>query len=140
MKKKPAVPHTPLANAELSVMDLLWRQEPLSARQIREQLYPGQGASQNGTVQRLLQRLHDKGYVERNRDGSINLFTTALTRDEYAGGQLEVLANTLTSGSFAPLITHLVEKKKITPKEIKRIRAILDQDENVGGNQKGEQS
>ena len=32
----------------------------------------------------------------------------------------------LTAGSFAPLITHLVEQKKISRDEIERIRAILD--------------
>lgn len=123
-----------MANAELAVMDLLWKQEPLTARQIREQLYPDQGASQNGTVQRLLQRLEEKGYVQRDRVAAVNHFATTLSRAEYGGGQLEKLANRLTSGSIAPLITHLVEKKKITAEEIDRIRAILEQ----GPNEKGE--
>ncbi|MCK4856972.1 MAG: BlaI/MecI/CopY family transcriptional regulator [candidate division Zixibacteria bacterium] len=39
---------------------------------------------------------------------------------------MESLADKLTAGSFAPLITHLIEEKKISRKEIKRIRAILD--------------
>jgi predicted transcriptional regulator len=43
--------------------------------------------------------------------------------------QLESLAETLTAGSFAPLITHLVEQKKISREEIDRIRAILDEEE-----------
>ena len=32
--------HPPLANAELAVMELLWEQDRLTNRQIREQLYP----------------------------------------------------------------------------------------------------
>ena len=49
--------HLPLANAELAVMDLLWGSDaPLTARQIREELYPAPDKAQHGTVQRLLQR------------------------------------------------------------------------------------
>ena len=58
-----------LANAELAVMDLLWRNDdPMTARQILEQLYPDAAKPQHGTVQRLLQRLEDKGYIERDDD------------------------------------------------------------------------
>ncbi|UCF16347.1 MAG: BlaI/MecI/CopY family transcriptional regulator [Phycisphaerales bacterium] len=124
----------PLANAELAVMDLLWRSdEPLTARQIREQLYPDAARAQHGTVQRLLQRLEDKGYVERDRSLFVHLFSAAISRQTYAGQQLESLADKLTAGSFAPLITHLVEAKKISHQEINWIRAILDEQVDEGG-------
>ncbi|MHC4483253.1 MAG: BlaI/MecI/CopY family transcriptional regulator [Planctomycetota bacterium] len=117
----------PLANAELAVMDVLWQNEkPITARYIREQLYPDAAKPQHGTVQRLLQRLEDKGYVERDRSLSVHLFSAAISRQTYAGRQLESLADKLTEGSFAPLITHLIKEKKISRKEINRIRAILD--------------
>ncbi len=116
----------PLANAELAVMDLLWGAERLTARQIRERLYPDSDKAQHGTVQRLLQRLEDKEYVDRDRDLPVHLFSAAISRQTYAGSQLESLASKLTAGSFAPLITHLVEQKKISRDEIERIRNILD--------------
>jgi predicted transcriptional regulator len=118
---------TPLANAELAIMDLLWQNDgPITARQIREQLYPDSAKPQHGTVQRLLQRLEDKGYVERDRSLFVHLFSAVVSRQTYAGQQLESLADKLTAGSFAPLITHLVKEKKISRREISRIRAILD--------------
>jgi len=119
-----------LANAELGVMNLLWQDDRLTARQIREQLYPDATKAQHGTVQRLLQRLEDKGYVHRDRSLSVHLFSPAISRQTYAGQQLESLADKLTAGSFAPLITHLVETNRISPDEIARIRAILDEQEH----------
>ena len=116
-----------LANAELAVMDLLWQTDRMTARQIREKLYADASGAQHGTVQRLLQRLEDKGYVERDRSLAVHLFSAAISREAYAGGQLESLADRLTAGSFAPLITHLVEQKRISRKEIERIRAVLDE-------------
>jgi predicted transcriptional regulator len=65
-------------------------------------------------------------FVERDRSLFVHLFSPAISRQTYAGRQLESLADKLTAGSFAPLITHLVEQKKISPREIKRIRAILN--------------
>ncbi len=121
----------PLANAELAVMNLLWQNtDDMTARQIREQLYPDETKGQHGTVQRLLQRLEDKGFVERDRSLSVHFFSAAVSRQSYAGSQLESLADKLTSGSFARLITYLVEKKKISRDEIDRIRIILNEQED----------
>lgn len=113
----------------MAVMNLLWESDRLTAREIREKLYPDAGKAQHGTVQRLLQRLEDKGYVKRDRSLPVHFFSATLSRQTYAGMQLESLAETLTAGSFAPLITHLVEQKKISREEIDRIRAILDEEE-----------
>lgn len=126
------VNRAPLANAELAIMNLLWQSDRLTARHIREQLYPDATKAQHGTVQRLLQRLEDKGYVARDRSLSVHLFSAAISRQTYAGQQLESLADKLTAGSFAPLITHLVAEKKISRDEINRIRVILDGQVNEG--------
>lgn len=120
-----------LANAELAVMELLWDQSGLTARSIREALYPDASKAQHGTVQRLLQRLEEKGFVERDKTLTVHLFAPAITREAYASGQLESLTARLTGGSLAPLITHLIEKDRITTDEIQRLRQILK--ENQGG-------
>ena len=117
-------------------MDLLWQNDCLTARQIREHLYPDETKAQHGTVQRLLQRLEDKGVVQRDRSLSIHFFSAAISRQTYAGQQLESLADKLTAGSFAPLITHLVDQKKISREEVARIRAILQEHEDEKGNRK----
>lgn len=123
----------PLANSELAVMDLLWSSEKLTARQIRERLYSNSSKAQHGTVQRLLQRLEDKGYIERDSSQFVHQFTARISRQAYAGMQLESLASKLTAGSFAPMITHLVEQSKISREDIKKIKAILNKSGEEGG-------
>ena len=119
-------------------MELLWESaKPMTARQIREQLYPDEKKAQHGTVQRLLQRLEDKGFVQRDRSISVHFFAPGISRATYAGTQLELLADKLTAGSFAPLITNLIERKKISRKEIERLREILD-DHDRGGRKRRE--
>ncbi len=114
-----------LAKAELAVMELLWQQPRWTARALREQLYPDATRSQHGTVQKLLQRLEEKGLVARDRALPVHFFSALISRRAYASGQLESLAQTLTGGSLAPLITHLLEENKISAAEIQRLRKIL---------------
>ena len=107
-------------------MELLWDDGRLTSRAIRERVYPGAEKAQHGTVQRLLQRLEDKGFVMRDRAMSVSLFSAAISREEYATGQLESLAQRLTGGSLAPLVTRLVEQHRISREEIERLRKLLD--------------
>jgi BlaI family transcriptional regulator, penicillinase repressor len=122
----------PLANSELAIMDQLWKHKQLTARQIREQLYSNASKAQHGTVQKLLQRLEEKEYVSRDRSEFVHTFTATISRKEYAGSQLQELASKLTSGSFAPLITHLVETSKISADDIREIKEILDNHKDTG--------
>lgn len=115
-----------LTNAELSAMELIWEAGRLTARQILEQLYDDSKKSQHGTVQRLLQSLEQKGFVERDRTLGVYLFNATITREAYGGLQLESLAQQLTGGSIAPLLTHLLDEKKLGKVEIRRLRKLLE--------------
>lgn len=124
-------PHR-LANAELAIMNLLWQTERLTARQIREQLYPDAHKAQHGTVQRLLQRLEEKGYVVRDRSLPVHFFSATTSCQNYACNQIEALADKLTGGALAPLITHFVETKKLSHDDIETIRTLLDDQQDEG--------
>ena len=121
-----------LTNAEMAIMELLWETERLTARQIREQLYDDSKQSQHGTVQRLLQSLEEKGFVHRDRSLGVHLFSAIVGREAYGGLQLESLAEKLTGGSIAPLLTHLLEEKKLDKPEIKRLRKLLEEAQKRG--------
>jgi BlaI family penicillinase repressor len=121
-----AVEKSPLADAELAVMQFLWEQGKQTARQIREALYGDDTASNNATVQKLLARLEQKGYVCRDRSQFVHSFRASVSRPQYSNRQLESLAAKLTGGSLVPLISHLVESKKLSPQERREIRDLLD--------------
>lgn len=107
-------------------MELLWKSAARTAREIREALYPLAPKAQHGTVQKLLQRLEQKGLVRRDRELSVHRFSAAVERDAYAGDQLESLLQKLSQGSLAPLLAQLIEAKKISPAEIQRLLRILE--------------
>lgn len=120
------MPAATLAPAELSVVELLWQRGALTARQIQDAIYGESDRSQHGTVQRLLQRLEEKEMVKREKTGAANAFSACISREEYAGGQLETLAERLTGGSIAPLLSHLIDQKRLSRTELRRLRELLD--------------
>lgn len=122
------LPH--LTNAELSVMNLLWEEDRLTARVIKERLYPGAKKSQHGTVQRLLQSLEEKGLVTRDRSLGVHLFSPVFRREVYASRELESLTRRLTGGSLVPLVTQLMQDAKISSEEIEQLKRVLDQDDD----------
>lgn len=120
------VARTPATDAELAILKLLWESERLSAREIRERLYPRGTPSDHATVQKLLQRLEQKKLVARNRRSFAHSFRALVTREELAGQQLEALATKLTDGSLVPFILHAVSAKPLSAEERHEIRQLLD--------------
>ena len=116
-----------LANAELAVMERLWEEGSLTARRLREQIYPQAARSMHGTIQRLLQRLEGKGFIHRDRDRAAHLFAPLVSREAYAAGRLEALADQVTGGSFVPMITHLVEERRLSDADMERLRRLLEE-------------
>ncbi len=115
-----------VTDAELAVLKLLWRTPCLTAREITKKLYKGTTSSEIGTVQKLLQRLEAKRLVERNRRTHAHLFSATVSQTEFAGRQLEQMAEKLADGSLVPFIMHLVRAKRLSEREKCEIRQLLE--------------
>ena len=113
-------------DAELSVLKLLWEEEPLTARDICDRLYPAGTPSDQATVHKLLQRLEQKKFVSRDRRSFAHLFQSTVSRETLAGEQLEAIAAKLTDGSLVPFILHAVDSRKLSTEERNEIRKLLN--------------
>ncbi len=102
---------------------------PATIRQLTDVLYPGGGAAQYATIQKLLDRMEAKGYVRRDRSLYVHVFEAVLDRDELIGRRLRCLAETLCDGSLTPLLTHLARTQNLTDEDRLTLRAIIDEAE-----------
>lgn len=123
------MPRTPseVTEAELSVLQLLWEKGDLTIRQLTDVLYPQGGSAHYATVQKLLERLETKGFVNRDRGQSVHVFFAAVARDVLVDRRLQNLAEQLCNGSLASLVTHLVRSERLSPEERQSLRALIDQ-------------
>lgn len=116
-----------IPDAELAVLKLLWTTSGLTAREITRSVYRSTTQSSIGTVQKLLQRLEAKKFVERDRSQSIHRFRAATSRAEVASSQLDLLADRIADGSLSQFLTHLVKAKRLSQKEKSEIQRLLDE-------------
>src|SRR5271165_4168268 len=106
-----------VTDAELAVLQVLWDNGPATIRDLTDTLYPGGGAAQYATVQKLLERLECKDCVFRQRTPGAHVFAAALARDELIGRRLQDVAEKLCGGSLTPLLTHLVRTRRRSARE-----------------------
>jgi predicted transcriptional regulator len=123
-----------VTEAELALLRRLWERGPATIRQLAEDVYGQDGTSVYATVQKLLERLEGKQFVARDRSGAVHVFRAAVERDELIGRRLRAVADTLCGGSLTPLLTHLVQGRRLSDQQRKALRALVEQlDREHGG-------
>jgi predicted transcriptional regulator len=116
-----------VTDTELAVLQLLWDGGASTIRHLVDTLYPGGGTAQYATVQKLLERLEQKGFVRRDRGGAAHTFTAAVGIDVLIGRRLQDVAEKLCGGSLTPLLTHLVRTRRLSERERRELRALIDE-------------
>src|SRR2546423_1600797 len=111
-----------VTDKELEVLQVLWEHGPLTIRRITDVLYPDRRSAYYATVQKLLERLEAKGYVQRDRSESVHVFRAAVERDDIVGRRLQAVADQLCDGSWTPLLTHLVHSRKLSGADREALR------------------
>jgi predicted transcriptional regulator len=116
-----------ITDTELAVLQVLWDRGAATIRQIAEVLYPDGKVAHYATVQKLLERLEDKSCVRRDRTSAVHVFSAAVDRDELVGRRLQSVAEKLCGGSWTPLLTHLVQHRKLTREERQALRDLVEE-------------
>ena len=112
-----------ISEAEHAVMSALWDRAPLTANEVAEAV-EDRGWSL-ATVKTLLSRLVVKQAVTTAPDGKRFLYSPALARDTYLGGESRRMVDRLFGGSAAGLFAHLAESEALTPSDLDQIEALL---------------
>ncbi len=118
-----------VSEAELKVLELLWSAGPSTPNRLQEAL-SGEGTEwAYTTVQTLLHRLLRKGYVSRKRSGVAQVYRAAVDREALLAEHVDDLARRLCKGAASPLLLSFVRAKRLSAREIARLRQLLDEAE-----------
>lgn len=113
-----------ISEAEHAVMEALWARSPLTANDVAEVVAPARGWTL-ATVKTLLSRLVTKQAVLTKPDGKRFLYSPAIARADYVGGESMRLVERLFGGRAAPLFAHLAEAEALSAADIAEIEALL---------------
>ena len=115
-----------VTEAELAVLDVLWQQKNATVRQISERLYPTGSSSHHATVQKLLDRLKAKQFVQRDSSVWPHQFHALIDRAGLVALRLRSTADQLCGGRLDPLLSHLVKAGQLSSSERESLRDLLD--------------
>jgi BlaI family transcriptional regulator, penicillinase repressor len=117
----PRRPPLPTA-AELEILGVLWRRGPATVREVQTNL--GRAAAYT-TVLKLLQIMHAKGLVSREKDSRTHVYAPVEPPDETQRRLVDDLARRAFGGSAARLALRALSGRPARGQELDAIRALL---------------
>lgn len=116
-----------LTEKEEELMKKLWTKDEFLAREIWES-YPEPRPHFN-TVATFLRILEQKGWVKHRTIGNTNLYSAAVTKEEFGRKSLKWIISKFFNGSLSGMVSSLLKAEKFTEKEIEELKSIIDQQE-----------
>ena len=118
-----------LTPAQLQIMNLFWEHGELGVAQVWKMLSEQRPVARN-TVQTMLSRLAERGWLRAQAKGSAYVYRPARRRGPTLSGMVGALLDGAFAGSASRLVMTLLEHRSISPEEAQRLRELIDQAED----------
>jgi BlaI family transcriptional regulator, penicillinase repressor len=119
---------TPTA-AELEILSLLWENQPLTVKEIHEQLALTKDVGYT-TALKIMQNMTTKGLLRREPNGKNHLYYPVFQKEETRGKLLDRFLDSAFAGSVSGLAMQLLGNKKTSARDLAEIKRIIEQMEN----------
>ncbi len=114
-----------LTKAEEQLMKYLWKLERAFMKDLLEQYPPPKPAPT--TVATLLKRLHNKGFIDYEKFGSIRQYYATVNKKEYFSSHIKGLIKGFFNNSNAQFASFFTDEIDLSEEELQELRAIVDQ-------------
>lgn len=118
----------PLSGAQMEIMNFVWDHGDVSVADVWKALARRRKVARN-TVQTMLARLEEKGWLRHRVEGTGFVYSAAVARDATMKRVLRQLVDTAFSGSVEGLVVSLLDGHRLSKGEAERIRAMIRQAE-----------
>jgi BlaI family transcriptional regulator, penicillinase repressor len=110
---------------ELEILQILWQNGPIAVKEVHKIMG---GDTQNGytTILKLLQIMHEKGLVTRQRSGKLHLYKAVASRENTRQFIIDKMIHTVFQGSAMQLVMSALGNKKSTKEELTEIKRYLE--------------
>lgn len=114
-----------LPDSELAVMQIIWaEQSPIGSGKVVQMLEQEKGWSRS-TVQVLLKRLEEKGFLACKKEGRLKMYTPLVERENYVSKETKSFLEHFYNNSYQGLIASLVKSETISQEDIEDIVSII---------------
>jgi predicted transcriptional regulator len=115
-----------LTDLQLAIMRVLWKNTQATVAEICDALRPERGLALT-TVATLLSRLEKRGVVTHETRARQFVYRPLVTEGDVRRSMVSELAERVFDGDVAALMSHLLTGREMSPGDLDRIKALLDQ-------------
>jgi predicted transcriptional regulator len=112
-------------NAELRILQVLWREGPATVGRVHELVIRDHPAAYTTTL-KLMQIMLEKGLVTRDTSSRTHVYTAAVSESGMQRAATADLLDRLFGGSAAALMQQALAAEPASREELRRIRELLD--------------
>ena len=115
-----------ITDGEWTIMKVVWAHKTTTAKQVVDAL-ANETAWKLQTIQTLMSRLVQKGALAADKSAREHTFTALVTEQECRQAVSRSFLARIFDGEIAPFLACLLERKKLTRKEIAELKRILEE-------------
>jgi BlaI family transcriptional regulator, penicillinase repressor len=113
-----------LTEAELRVMEVLWRKRSATVQQVLDAL-PAKPALAYNSVLTTIRILEKKGYISHVKDSRAHVYMPLIGRNEASRFEVRHLLSRFFRNSREQLVLNILEDESIDAQELERLRQLL---------------
>ena len=112
-----------LTQRELDIMSVLWELGEATVTEVRDRVDPGLAYT---SISSMIRTLEIKGYVSHRRgEGKTHVYFPAIDAEAAGESALGRVLDKIYGGSPIKLLAHLMERHRLSDKELARMRDLL---------------
>ena len=117
-----------LTEAEIRLMDVLWRRGPSTVQDVLEALPESLNLAYN-SVLTTIRVLEKKGYARhaKEKDGRAHVYRAVVERATASQSEIELVVSRFFGDSHERLVLNILETRGIELDELKRLRKLLEE-------------
>lgn len=112
-----------LTQRELDIMSVLWELGEATVTEVRDRVDPNLAYT---SISSMIRTLEMKGYVSHRRgEGKTHVYFPVIEAEKAGESALGRVLDKIYGGSPIKLLAHLVDQKRLSEKELARMRDLL---------------
>lgn len=115
-----------LTDLQIAILRVLWEKGQATVAEICDALRPDRPLALT-TVATLLSRLEKRGVVDHETRARQFVYRALVTESEVQRSMVSELSERLFDGNVAEMMSHLLTGREITPGDLDRMKALLDE-------------
>lgn len=105
-------------------MKIVWQKGPVTVRDVYETLLERRKIAYT-TVMTMMRVLERKGYVKTRRENRAFVYRPARPERQVLRSMVREFVDRVFNGSAQPLLVHLMEDRRLSPKELEELERLI---------------